>query len=45
VVADEVKALSVETHKATEEIARQIGQLQQNSAQSIAAVQRIGEMI
>lgn len=45
VVADEVKALSVETQKATDEIAQRIGQLQQDAAQSIAATRRIAEMI
>jgi methyl-accepting chemotaxis protein len=45
VVADEVKALSVETQKATDEIARKIGQLQASAAGSIAAMKRITEMI
>ena len=45
VVADEVKALSVETQKATEEIAQKIGKLQQDAAALIAAVRRITEMI
>lgn len=45
VVADEVKALSVETQKATDEIAHRIGKLQQDAAQSIAATRRIAEMI
>lgn len=45
VVADEVKALSVETQKATEEIAVRIGQLQRDAAQSIAAVNRITEVM
>ncbi len=43
VVADEVKALSIETQKATEEIAGRINQLQRNAAQSIAAVNRIAQ--
>jgi methyl-accepting chemotaxis protein len=45
VVAEEVKALSVETRKATEEIARKIGKLQHDAAQSIAAVKRITEVM
>ena len=45
VVADEVKALSVETQKATDEIVRKIGKLQQDAAQSIAAVKRITEVM
>jgi methyl-accepting chemotaxis protein len=45
VVADEVKALSVETQKATEEIAQKIGKLQQDAAESIAAVRRITEVM
>ena len=45
VVADEVKALSVETQKATDEIARKIDQLRRDTAESIAAVTRIAEMI
>ncbi|MGA2126091.1 MAG: methyl-accepting chemotaxis protein [Xanthobacteraceae bacterium] len=45
VVASEVKALSVETQKATEEIARKIDQLQQDAAESITAVDRITEVI
>ncbi len=45
VVADEVKALSVETQKATEEIAGRISQLQRDAAQSIAAVNRITEVM
>ena len=45
VVADEVKALSVETQKATDEIARRIGQLQHDAVTLIAAVNRIVEMI
>ncbi|MEX0752678.1 MAG: methyl-accepting chemotaxis protein [Xanthobacteraceae bacterium] len=45
VVADEVKALSVETQKATEEIARKIGKLQHDAAESIATVNRITEVM
>jgi methyl-accepting chemotaxis protein len=45
VVAAEVKALSVQTHQATEEITRKIGLLQQDAASSIASVQRIAEII
>src|SRR5436309_2428909 len=45
VVADEVKALSVETQKATEEIANKIGKLQQDTAASISSVKRITEVI
>lgn len=41
VVATEVKMLSQETQKATDEIARRIAQLQADSQSSIAAVQRI----
>jgi methyl-accepting chemotaxis protein len=45
VVADEVKALSVETQKATDEIAGRIGTLQHNAAELIAAVNKIIGMI
>ncbi len=45
VVADEVKALSVETQKATDEIAQKISTLQQDAAALIAAVRRITEML
>src|SRR4051812_4031013 len=45
VVANEVKALSVQTQKATDEIARKIEQLQRDAALSIEAVTRIAEMI
>jgi methyl-accepting chemotaxis protein len=45
VVADEVKALSVETQRATNEIASKIAQLQHDTAESIAAVKRITEVI
>ncbi len=45
VVADEVKALSVETQKATDEIAHKIGKLQQDAAASIGAVNRITEVM
>ena len=45
VVADEVKALSVETQKATDEIAGRIGALQHDAAELIAAVNKIVGMI
>lgn len=45
VVANEVKALSVETQKATEEIAHKIDQLQRDAAKSIEAVNRITQVI
>jgi methyl-accepting chemotaxis protein len=45
VVAAEVKALSVQTHQATEEISRKIDMLQQDAASSIVAVQRIAEVV
>lgn len=45
VVADEVKALSVETQKATDEIAGKIAQLQHDAAASITAMKRITQMI
>ena len=45
VVANEVKALSVETQKATEEIARKIDKLQRDAAESIDAVNRITRVI
>jgi methyl-accepting chemotaxis protein len=45
VVADEVKALSVETQKATDEIAGKIGKLQHDAAALIAAVNQIIGMI
>jgi methyl-accepting chemotaxis protein len=41
VVAAEVKALSVQTHQATEEITRKIASLQQDAGSSIQSVQRI----
>jgi methyl-accepting chemotaxis protein len=41
VVASEVKALSLETQKAIEEISAKVDQLQRDAAQSIAAVNRI----
>jgi methyl-accepting chemotaxis protein len=44
VVADEVKALSVQTQKATDEIALKIDHLRRDAAESIAAVKRIAEM-
>ena len=43
VVASEVKALSVQTQTATEEIRRKIDKLQNDAAFSIAAVHRISE--
>ena len=43
VVAAEVKALSVQTQKATEEIKRSIDMLQKDATLSIAAVHRIAE--
>ncbi len=43
VVAAEVKALSVQTQTATQEIARKIEMLQNDAATSIAAVHRIAE--
>jgi methyl-accepting chemotaxis protein len=45
VVADEVKALSVATQKATDEIAHKIAQLQKDAAESVAAVNRITEVM
>jgi methyl-accepting chemotaxis protein len=45
VVADEVKALSIATQQATEQIARQIGQLQRDAAQSIVEMKRITELV
>jgi len=45
VVADEVKALSVETQKATDEIAGRIGKLQHDAAELIAAVNQIISMV
>jgi methyl-accepting chemotaxis protein len=45
VVADEVKALSVETQKATDEIAGRIGKLQHDAAELIAAVNQIVSMV
>ena len=45
VVADEVKALSVETQKATDEIAGRVGKLQHDAAELIAAVNKIIDMI
>ncbi|MPZ40267.1 MAG: methyl-accepting chemotaxis protein, partial [Rhizobiales bacterium] len=45
VVADEVKALSVETQKATDEIAGRVGKLQHDAAELIAAVNQIITMI
>lgn len=45
VVAAEVKALSVQTQKATEEISRKIASLQRDAAGSIEAVHRIAKVI
>jgi methyl-accepting chemotaxis protein len=45
VVAAEVKALSVQTHQATEEITRKIGSLQQDAGSSIQSVQRITSVV
>ncbi len=45
VVADEVKALSVETQKATDEIAGRVGKLQHDAAELIASVNQIIGMI
>ena len=45
VVADEVKSLSVETQKATDEIAGRVGKLQHDAAELIAAVNQIIDMI
>ncbi len=45
VVASEVKALSVETQRATEDIARKIETLQQVAGQSIVAVHRITNVV
>lgn len=45
VVANEVKALSIETQKATDEIARRVGQLQRDAHTSIEALGRISDVI
>ena len=45
VVAEEVKALSVQTKKATDEIAQKIRQLQKDTAESLIAVNRITEVM
>jgi methyl-accepting chemotaxis protein len=45
VVASEVKALSAQTAKATDEIASQIGQMQAATADSVAAIEEIGGTI
>jgi methyl-accepting chemotaxis protein len=45
VVANEVKNLSQETQKATDEIARRIAQLQSDSQASISAVRQIAEAV
>jgi methyl-accepting chemotaxis protein len=45
VVAAEVKALSVQTHQATEEITRKIASLQQDAGSSIKSVQKIAGVV
>jgi methyl-accepting chemotaxis protein len=45
VVASEVKNLASETAEATEEIARQVGEVQSSSRQAVAAIGEIGEII
>ncbi len=45
VVATEVKALSAETQKATDEIARRVSQLQSDAHASIEALERISSII
>lgn len=45
VVANEVKTLSQETQRATDEIARRIAQLQSDSQASIGAVRQIASMV
>ena len=45
VVATEVKALSSETQKATDEISRRVGQLQADARASIEALERISSII
>jgi methyl-accepting chemotaxis protein len=45
VVATEVKALSAETQKATDEIARRVSQLQSDARASIEALERISSII
>jgi methyl-accepting chemotaxis protein len=45
VVAGEVKSLAVETQKATDEIARRIDDLQNDTARLVKAVDNIGNMI
>jgi methyl-accepting chemotaxis protein len=45
VVAAEVKALSVQTHRATEEITRKIALLQKDASSSIQSVQRIAGVV
>jgi methyl-accepting chemotaxis protein len=45
VVASEVKALSRETQRATEDVARKINQVQQVAAESVTAVNEIAEVI
>lgn len=45
VVASEVKALASQTAKATEEISRQIGDIQQATTAAVAAIQGIGQVV
>ena len=45
VVASEVKTLAAQTAKATEEIAAQIGQMQQATGQAVAAIRGIGTTV
>jgi methyl-accepting chemotaxis protein len=45
VVAQEVKALAEQTANATEEIARQIGEIQEETQTSVSAIQKIAEVM
>jgi methyl-accepting chemotaxis protein len=45
VVASEVKSLAGQTARATEEIAQQIGQMQQATSQAVAAIRGIGTTV
>jgi methyl-accepting chemotaxis protein len=45
VVASEVKSLAGQTARATEEIAQQIGQMQQATSQAVAAIRGIGATV
>jgi methyl-accepting chemotaxis protein len=45
VVAGEVKALAAQTAKATDEIARQIGEIQSATGEAVAAIRGIGERV